>query len=306
MDKKEFGKLVKVLRREHRDEDGRLWTQKKLADLLGVSKRTIERIESGSLENRLEGDKLSRLADILQLTTIERKEFFFAAIGVNSDRITPEQTESTIILNSLIDMIGSMELPAFIMDGYGDIIVTNMSVLGLFNIEATVINDSSKIIAGYNFMRVVFSSDLNFPLIMGENWTQNAKDNIQFFRGISLRYRANPYFSKLLSVLKRNQSFRYFWERTYLESEYIDIGGEHYKYNHPAYGELEYRASTSPTITKAGALYTIIYVPLTPYTTNTFRNIRILARIGGAGVQHAHRVYSVPVHCEAIRVSHAR
>ena len=273
MDKNEFGKLVKVLRREHRDEHGRLWTQKKLADLLGVSKRTIERIESGSLENLLEGDRLSRLADILQLNTIERKEFFFAAIGINSNRIILEQTEPSTILTGLTDMIESVEFPAFIMDVYGDIVVANNSVLGLFNITEGVLNDSSEIIAGYNFMRVIFHRDLNFQLVMGKNWTQNAKDNIQFFRGISLRYRTDPYFLELLSVLKRNRSFRYFWEQAYLEGDYIDFGGEYYKYNHPVYGDLQYRASTSPTNTKVGELYTIIYIPLTPYTTDIFRNI---------------------------------
>lgn len=273
MNKNEFGKLVKVLRREHRDENGRLWTQKKLADLLGVSKRTIERIENGSLENLLEGDRLSRLSDIFRLNTIERKEFFFAAIDVNDGKIIPEWPGSSIILSNLIEKIGLMEFPAFIMDVYGDIIAANTPVLGLFNVEERFINESSDLIAGYNFMRIIFSDESNFQLVMGTKWLQNAKDNIQFFRGISLRYRANPYFLKLLSVLKRNRSFRSCWEQTYLENEYIDLGGEHYKYNHPIYGEIDYLASTSTTITKTGELYTIIYIPLTVYTTETFRSI---------------------------------
>lgn len=67
MERAAFGKLVQALRREHRDEKGRVWTQEVLAERTQLPKRTIERIENGSLAH-LDADILLRLADALELT----------------------------------------------------------------------------------------------------------------------------------------------------------------------------------------------------------------------------------------------
>jgi transcriptional regulator with XRE-family HTH domain len=73
-----FGKLIRSLRKEHRDEAGAQWTQQPLASKTGVEKRTIERIEQGAMR-RLELVLVLRLADALELMTMERKEFFSGA-----------------------------------------------------------------------------------------------------------------------------------------------------------------------------------------------------------------------------------
>ncbi len=76
MRRDEFGQLIKALRKECRDEDLKSLTQGEMATQTGFSVRTINRLEAGDETVKLKGDDLLKLADVLQLTSGERREFF--------------------------------------------------------------------------------------------------------------------------------------------------------------------------------------------------------------------------------------
>ena len=62
MKPKNFGKLIAHLRKEQTDECGQSYTQKRLAQEMGVSPAVISNIERGE-KSMLESDILPRLAD---------------------------------------------------------------------------------------------------------------------------------------------------------------------------------------------------------------------------------------------------
>ena len=85
----DFGKLISSLRKEHEDEDGAPWTQKRLAEECGragesfvLTENIISSIERG--KRNPDRDVLLALAAALRLTSSERREFFLAASGVEA------------------------------------------------------------------------------------------------------------------------------------------------------------------------------------------------------------------------------
>lgn len=70
-----FGRIVKSLRAEHMDyANGGKWKQKQLAGATGLSEIIIGNIERGE-RTKLEGSEIVGLADALQLSTMERRNF---------------------------------------------------------------------------------------------------------------------------------------------------------------------------------------------------------------------------------------
>jgi hypothetical protein len=47
MNRIEFGRLIAALRKEHRDEDDRVWTQRRLGEETRLGKEVISKIEQG-------------------------------------------------------------------------------------------------------------------------------------------------------------------------------------------------------------------------------------------------------------------
>lgn len=272
MERKVFGKLVQALRKEHRDDDGNLWTQQTLANKAKLSKRAIQRIEDGSLR-KLDSQILLGLADALELTIAERKEFFFAAMGVDHRGIASTKYNHLETIEILFNAMRSVSLPAAITDVYADLIAANTALTKLLGIHDNLVNQVPNTPAAYNALRVIFSTEADFRGIVGEQWARSAQRNIQFFRGTSLRYRLNPYFQQLLSTLRKSSSFRRYWEQAHLEENDISAEGIIYEYNHPEFGPLTYLSNTSISITKMGELYPVIYIPMNPRTSNTFTSI---------------------------------
>lgn len=96
MDKKQFGVLVSSLRDNQVDENGNPLTQQTLAQKANIPIATLDNIENGQLDN-LSQEILYSLANALQLTSLERREFFMAALG--------NATEFSDSENVLIDKV---------------------------------------------------------------------------------------------------------------------------------------------------------------------------------------------------------
>lgn len=276
MERAAFGKLVQALWREHRDEKGRVWTQEVLAERTQLPKRTIERIENGSLAH-LDADILLRLADALELTIGERREFFFAATGIIEQKSATYKRSPEESLQYLIDMIRNMNVPAFVTDQYVNIIAANMITIRFFNIPMELIETAPLLPHGYNLMRVVFGTEYDFRRVVGTMWDEVARHNMQLFRAISLRVRADGYFVELLDNLMQYREFKRFWERAHLETEDTSAENFWYQYTHPVYGLLSYVSSRSQIPTSMGLLSMHTYIPLSPATTDLFAKLSTVA-----------------------------
>lgn len=273
MKPEDFGKLVQSLRKEYRDDNDNLLTQETLAKRTGLPLRTIERIESGTLK-RLEAGTLLQLADALRLTSMERKEFFYAAIGIEKDQQSaPARSNPAPILEELIERIGAMDVPAFINDVYGDILAANRAIIELLGISNQYISASATEPAGFNNMKIVFSAKSHFRSITGSQWDSSVLRIMQFFRALSLRYRFEPYFEQTLRVLQTLPDFKEYWKQAHLEDEGILDTTTRYSYRHPIFGAVDYSSNVAMTVTNAGELCTVVYLPLSENTRNAFATI---------------------------------
>ena len=270
MNRVEFGQLVTALRREQRDESDKAWTQKRLGKETGLGELTIGKIERGQRTN-LDEDSLLRLVNALQLTSLERKEFFLAAIGVNGKQVAREENDPAKILDNLIQKIQEIQLPAYIIDVYGDVVAANISIIRLLELSNDYLTHSYSVPAGFNHIRIGFDPGSGFRQLLGGGWHPVAVHIMQLFRGVSLRYRFTKYFKYTLSGLRQYPLFRQYWQLAYSEDFYWNC--LHYTYNHRKFGHLNYLATPSQILTSSGELFLIIYCPVSPQTNDIFKDI---------------------------------
>lgn len=270
MNRVEFGQLVVVLRREQRDENDKPWTQKKLGEETGLGELLIGKIERGERIN-LDEDTLLRLATTLQLTSLERREFFFAALDVDEKQVTRKESDPNIVFNDLLQKMQDIQLPTYTTDVYGDVVAANTCIIELLQISLDYLNRSYTIPAGFNHIRIGFDPESGFRQLVGSGWHSVAIHILQLFRGVSLRYRFTNYFAYTMVGLRKYPLFRQYWRQAYFEDYYWNC--LHYDYIHPKFGSLNYLATPTQALTPSGELYLITYCPISPKTADVFREI---------------------------------
>src|SRR5512134_1831882 len=123
MKRNEFGELIAALRQDFG------WTQASLSEFAQVEEAVISQIERG-VKKHFEPELLFSLGNAFQLTTLERREFFLAASGLDQKQIVrqPSAAMSTDVFNArkaldkMVDMTRQVRLPAFLCDVYSDVI----------------------------------------------------------------------------------------------------------------------------------------------------------------------------------------
>jgi transcriptional regulator with XRE-family HTH domain len=268
MDRQKFGRLVEALRKERGG-----WTQTQLGKKTALSRITIGKIEEGALA-KLDRDILVRLADAFQLTTMERREFFLAATAVETKAMSANRTVSDDVLNDLLDLLGVVRTPAYILDNYGDIMAANRAVTALFGISVHLLRRPN-VPAQYNIMRLLFDPDLHMQATLGETWDRTTKYTMQFFRRITLRYRFEPYFQNLFSDLRMYPQFEYYWQYIAFELDDNYGGLDFHKYKHQEHGHLQYAITSTTTITEHGELYVVLHTPASAATKDVFDNLDV-------------------------------
>lgn len=267
-----FGRLVQELRKEHHDEQGRLWTQEFLSQKTGLPKRTIERLEEGSLKH-VDSKILISLADALELTSMERKEFFFAAMGMNSQQLASFKSDHLKIFDTLAQRLQAIHLPAFVNDVFGDVVLANMAIIRLLAIPDSWRTQTENSLTKDNINRSLFLPESSFRPLLGDQWAHIAQLNMQFFRGISLRYRLHPHFQQLLQELLRYPAFKRYWEQAPLGENDLSPDSIPYAYQNPTFGPLAYLANISTSATRMGELYMTVYLPMDQATRQVFDGI---------------------------------
>ena len=275
MKRSDFGMLVKALRQEHWDANDRRWTQETLAEKAGVSKRVIERIEEGS-RKKLDSGTLLRLANALQLTSGERREFFLAASGVEQELFARPDKDPQEILFHLINR-HDVYLPAYIIDSYCDVLAANAAILRLLDLEAAglPVREMVQKPFGMNMLQYVFSPKaVNFYRgLMGEHWDDYAYQNMMIFRTLSLHHRSSTYFEELLEALKKYPLFRRYWREVYWKEDDHLSDNEHIWVDTQEWGPLLYFSASYTVMTRAGRLHFCTYVPATADTASVFAQI---------------------------------
>lgn len=285
MNRKEFGQLLATLRQ---DLD---WTQFELAEYAEVDEAIISQIERG-VKKHFEPKLLFCLANSLQLTTLERREFFLAASGLDQKQIVrqPSAGMSTDVFNvrrvldKMVELTRMVRLPAFLGDVYGDVIAANSMILSFFKVPQGYVESAQQVPGGYNTARFNFGKDLVAHSHVEDNWDGYALNSMRSFRENSLRYRAQPYFKYLMKVFRNRNEYPLFdryWKMVSSVEQDKETTTDYFSFRHDEFGQIKYISSSTISMTSFGELFLIQYLPLDETTSQVFEQ---LAREAGQGV----------------------
>jgi len=124
LDKKDFGHLVSTLRKESRNEFDEPMTQYDLAELARIPLITLQKIEQGRQVN-VKPDILLSLAEALHLNSRATQTFFLASLGIKDVQTIKQIASPQDVLADLTQTLSQLQTPAYIMDGFGDIVALN-------------------------------------------------------------------------------------------------------------------------------------------------------------------------------------
>ena len=285
MDRKEFGTLVALLR-EDMDR-----TQFQLAEYAGIDVAVISQIERG-VKKHFDPELLFNLANQFHLTTIERREFFLAASGVNQKRIIRQPTaalatdtiDADKVLGKMLKILERLRLPAFIMDVYSDVLAVNRIGAAFFQVTPALMENAGKIPGGFSTVRMMFGKELSLRSKIIENWDEYAIGSMRFVRENSLRYRAKPYFQYLMKAFRNPSEYPLFdryWKLVSSFEQDREANVDLFSYTHADFGRVNYATATTVSITPHGELFLNQYLPIDDATLSLFER---MANEAGYGV----------------------
>ncbi len=286
MNRRDFGELVHALRLDLG------WTQFQLAEYSGVDDAVISQIERG-VKKFFEPDLLFCLANAFQLTTLERREFIFAASGLDEKQIvrqpsagmTTDVFNAKKILERMIHLTGEIRLPAFLSDVYSDVIAANYMMLAFYDVPPSMIESAANVPGGYNTTRLNFGRESLAHTQVTDNWDSYALKSMRSFRENSLQYRANPYFKYLIKAFRNPVEYPFFdrfWKLVSSTEQDKEVNIDQFSYSHNEFGLLNYVASTTIAITSFGNVYLIQNLPLDQHTEDLFNQLKLQAGLGVA------------------------
>jgi transcriptional regulator with XRE-family HTH domain len=285
MDRKEFGELLSALRQDMG------WTQFQLAEYSSVDHAVISQIERG-VKKYFEPELLFCLANALQFTTLERREFILAASGLNEKQSVrqPSVGMATDVFNPrkiverMMTLTGQIRLPAFLVDVYSDVLAANHIMLAFYEVPSSIILTAAQIPGGYNTTRLNFGRDSLARTIVANNWDEYALNSMRSFREISLQYRAKPYFKYLMKAFRNPVEYPYFdrfWKLVSSTERDKEVNVDQFSYEHSKYGLLNYVASTTTgAVTSFGNLFLVQNLPLDQHTQDVFNQLQSEAGLG--------------------------
>jgi transcriptional regulator with XRE-family HTH domain len=277
MNRREFGQLISTLRQELG------WTQFQLAEIAQLDEAVISQIERG-VKKFFEPELLMNLANALQLTTLERREFFLAANGLENSQmvrqaangVATDTSHPARLLQKLFDIMQEIRFPSFLCDVYGDVIAANAAIVKFFNVPSAILETAGQIPAGYNTMRLTFSGEMIARTHVADNWDDYAMTSMLSYRAVTLRYRADPYFKYLLKTFRdplKYPFFERFWKRVSSLEQDKNMNTDVFDYRHEIYGRIKYITTGITTLTSFGELFLTKYLPLDDHTSEIFESL---------------------------------
>jgi transcriptional regulator with XRE-family HTH domain len=274
MQRNAFGQIVASLRKERRDPlTGRPWTQEQLASASRLSLRVIANLEQGK-KATLAGAMLENLAAALQLTTLERREFFTLAIDLEDGAAIAPVYDVTAADAELLELFASLHQPAFLYDDYFDILAANHAALTLHAIERGWLQSLAGEDERPNFLHVIFAPDSPMRRSMQAGWRMLALRNLHQFRAMTLRHRHTARWDELMARLRTLPDFSAYWEETHFSQmdNYSRLRQHHYV--HPCVGEVRYAVMANTVYRPVVHRHLTVLLPLDEHTFTVFTALR--------------------------------
>ncbi|MGA2489732.1 MAG: helix-turn-helix domain-containing protein [Anaerolineales bacterium] len=278
MDKENFGHLVATLRKESRNEFDEPLTQYDLAELARIPLITLQKIEQGRQAN-IKPEMLLNLSEALHLNSRATQFFFLASLGIKDVQTIRPIASPQHVLEELTQILSQLQTPAFVLDGFSDIVVMNNSSLTVFTLEISQLH-APHLLSQYNLNRFLFSPEFEnlHTVMMGDPQSAAARRTVMLYKLWTLKYRHHWYFERLLPELNHYQVFREYWQSPSLHDEDIYIEYNHITLKHPGLGLLRFLACPTHAITTAGDLNLFGLQPLDAHTAEA---CLLLARKNG-------------------------
>ena len=289
MNRRNFGELIATLR----EDLG--WTQAQLAQAMDQPESAISIMERGARKH-FGPDLLYRLANALQLTTLERREFFLAASGVDEDQSFRHAgadrggaacgCERTV--QQLTDLAGRVRFPCYLVDPYGEIIAANAAAIELLQGPLERAAELAATPGGLTLIHFVYNEEIGLRRTAIENWEKVAVATTRAFREATLRYRGTPYFKYLMKRFRNPRlypAFDRFWRRAaaLAEDRYSTV--DSFSYRHSTYGWVDFYVSALVTTTPHCDLYLCECLPVDEPTAEVCR--QIIERVGTGAYRFA-------------------
>jgi transcriptional regulator with XRE-family HTH domain len=258
MDRREFGKLISVLRKERYDlVAGRGWTQKQLADRTGLSERVIANIERGD-KVILDGDILGRLATAFALNALERQEFVALAAGAALDD-WGVAAPIAAVREQVLQVAAELRLPCFVCDDFYNVMAANRPALVLYDLAPDRLAQANSEVP--NFLDLLLTADSPIRRTIRAGRFELAQHSVQRFRATSLRFRHTPQFHALFARLAQHADFLSQWVEASVEHSAssdalcIEVQKEGIA------GRLKFAVTASTTISYSGNLHLVMLLP---------------------------------------------
>ena len=207
-------------------------------------------------------DLLLNLAKALHLNSCATQTFFLASLGINDIWMIKPIATPQDMLADLTQTLSQLQTPAYILDGFGDILVINPGAMAIFNLEARQLH-APHLLSQHNIIRFLFSPEFkNLDTVMNKAQSASARRMVMLYKLWTLKYRHHWYFQRLLPELNRYQVFREHWQSPSFHDEDIYVQYNPIILKHPELGLLKLLVCPTHSITAQGDLYLFILQPL--------------------------------------------
>lgn len=205
------GGLLRRLRMQKRRPDGSPWTQEHLAEIAGLSAKTVIRAEQGKAGAK----SLSRIMDALGLDDKERDAVADTYNPLRTSRPRLDDAERNRIEERLRECMLELPelLPAYITDEYGFIRAQNTYVLALHKIKPDLLTLPEV----WHSIAAQFHPKLKMKNLQGDQLEDYYLGAMKVFRSSLMPYEGMSRYDKLITWLKSLEGFVGYWN---------EIGGD--------------------------------------------------------------------------------
>ncbi len=273
MNRKAFGQMITNLRQELS------WTQLQLAEYAEIDENTLSNIERG-VKKHLDPELLFRLANALNLTSLERREFFLGASGLDLEQVARQPNQALPIdkvemkkeITRLVESITQVYAPLYISDAFGDMLAINHVCMELMSYDPAQLRLLASNHRHLNMLHFIYGM-VSMRESLGENYDDIILTLIQGFRAASLRYRTQPRYLAIMDEFhdsKRYPLFERHWRKAIMSQGDLNTLSDRHELEHKEYGRMRFISSPKRVHTRFGEIFISQYSPADRETAEKF------------------------------------
>ncbi len=155
-----------------------------------------------------------------------------------------------------------LQTPAFITNGFGDLILANPAFFELLVIDHQKLCDD-QVPHSNNLYRILFSPEyIALQRMMGDSYPSFVRRRVLMLKAATLKYRGTQYYQELIPELNQFPEFKRHWQSSVFLDEDIYFLSNVFKINHPRRGQLTFITIPVQVFTEDSDLLLFTYQPM--------------------------------------------